>query len=142
VYSRICPESDEDVLPAYGVGRRLPWKTFKPRSSANEGQKMLPAAVDDVQASPFHDGQSETVSTLIHEHLGLARGLASRYAGRGEPYDELVQVAMVGLVLAANRFDPERGTSFGCTSATIAGPSTSPAPCTTSTRTSCTPATG
>lgn len=73
---------------------------------------MLPTAVDDVKVSRFHEGQSEPARALILQHLGLARGLASRYNGRGEPYDELVQVAMVGLVLAANRFDPERGTSF------------------------------
>jgi RNA polymerase sigma-B factor len=49
---------------------------------------------------------------LIEEHTELARKLAYRYAGRGEPVEELVQVAMLGLVLAARRYDPERGNGF------------------------------
>ncbi|REF35812.1 SigB/SigF/SigG family RNA polymerase sigma factor [Thermasporomyces composti] len=54
----------------------------------------------------------ERARRLIVEHIGLARQLARRYAGRGEPLEELVQVAMVGLVQAAARFDPERGSPF------------------------------
>ncbi|HEY6739480.1 MAG TPA: SigB/SigF/SigG family RNA polymerase sigma factor [Actinopolymorphaceae bacterium] len=49
---------------------------------------------------------------LVLQHLDLARKLAARYSGRGQPLDELTQVAMLGLVQAANRFDPERGTNF------------------------------
>lgn len=37
---------------------------------------------------------------------------ASRFARRGEPRDDLVQVALVGLVNAVNRFDPARGLLF------------------------------
>lgn len=57
-------------------------------------------------------GDKERSRRLIVEHIGLARQLARRYAGRGEPLEELVQVAMVGLVQAAARFDPERGSPF------------------------------
>lgn len=49
---------------------------------------------------------------LILEHLSLAENLAWRFAGRGESHDDLMQVARVGLVNAANRFDPERGRGF------------------------------
>jgi RNA polymerase sigma-B factor len=55
---------------------------------------------------------SEWRAELVLDHLSLARKLANRYAGRGEPVDELVQVAMVGLVQAANRFDPDHGAPF------------------------------
>jgi RNA polymerase sigma-B factor len=42
----------------------------------------------------------------------LARHLAHRYAGRGEPTDDLVQTAMVGLIKAVDKFDPDRGVDF------------------------------
>jgi RNA polymerase sigma-B factor len=46
---------------------------------------------------------------LIMEHLPLVRGLARRYAERGEPLDDLVQVGTIGLIKAIDRFDPARG---------------------------------
>jgi RNA polymerase sigma-B factor len=49
---------------------------------------------------------------LIRQCLPLARKLASRYARRGEPIDDLLQVASVGLIKAVDRFDITRGTAF------------------------------
>jgi RNA polymerase sigma factor, sigma-70 family/RNA polymerase sigma-70 factor, sigma-B/F/G subfamily len=49
---------------------------------------------------------------LVDRFIPLARRLAARYAGGAEPFDDLVQVASVGLVKAIDRFDPERGTAF------------------------------
>jgi RNA polymerase sigma-B factor len=49
---------------------------------------------------------------LIVEHLGLVRSLARRYADRGEPLDDLVQAGAIGLINAADRFDPARGVDF------------------------------
>ena len=49
---------------------------------------------------------------LISAHLGLAEYLARRFSNRGEPLDDLIQVASVGLVKAVDRFDPERGVEF------------------------------
>jgi RNA polymerase sigma-B factor len=50
--------------------------------------------------------------SLIESHLPLAKSVARRYVGRGVELDDLVQVAAVGLVKAANRFDARRGASF------------------------------
>lgn len=49
---------------------------------------------------------------LIEAHIGLAEYLARRFNNRGEPLDDLVQVASLGLVKAVERFDPERGLEF------------------------------
>jgi RNA polymerase sigma-B factor len=49
---------------------------------------------------------------LIERFLPLARKLARRYAASNEPYDDLVQVASLGLVKAVERFDLERGCAF------------------------------
>ncbi|HUR22869.1 MAG TPA: SigB/SigF/SigG family RNA polymerase sigma factor [Acidimicrobiales bacterium] len=51
-------------------------------------------------------------SELIEAHLGLAEYLARRFSNRGEPLDDLVQVASVGLLKAVDRFDPDRGVEF------------------------------
>jgi len=49
---------------------------------------------------------------LIERYLPLARRLAGRYARAGEPFDDLMQVACLGLVKAVDRYDPERGHAF------------------------------
>ena len=49
---------------------------------------------------------------IIQRCLPLARHIARRYGGRGEPHDDLVQAACVGLVNAVNRFNLENGADF------------------------------
>ena len=49
---------------------------------------------------------------LVEAHVRLARSLARRFAHHGEPTNDLEQVAMLALVKAAKRFDPERNTRF------------------------------
>jgi RNA polymerase sigma-B factor len=44
--------------------------------------------------------------------MPLARRLAARYRGSEEPFEDLVQVATVGLLGAIDRFDPDRGVAF------------------------------
>jgi len=74
-------------------------------------------------AHPSHEGQPSSGravragdraarQALVLDLVPLARRLARRYAGGAEQLDDLEQVAVVGLVKAAARFDPHRGISF------------------------------
>lgn len=59
---------------------------------------------------------------LMERYLPFARSLASRYRGANESFDDLVQVASVGLVNAVNRYEPDQGTPFAAfASPTILG---------------------
>lgn len=49
---------------------------------------------------------------LIEEHMYLAEILAKKYTGRGIDYEDIFQVASVGLILAVDRFDPSKGYVF------------------------------
>lgn len=49
---------------------------------------------------------------LVTEYLPVAEHIARRFSGRGEAFDDLVQVARVGLINAVDRFEPERGSDF------------------------------
>jgi RNA polymerase sigma-B factor len=50
--------------------------------------------------------------SIVERCLPLADHIARRFDGRGEPRDDLVQVARVGLVNAVIRFDVETGSDF------------------------------
>lgn len=58
-------------------------------------------------------GDRRAREELIAMHMPLARALALRYRRRAEPVDDLVQVAVVGLVKAVDRWDPDRGVDLG-----------------------------
>jgi len=70
----------------------------------------------DALLEAFHEyrrtGDTDIRDELIEAHLGLAEYLARRFANRGEPIDDLIQVASLALVKAVERFDPERGLEF------------------------------
>ncbi len=49
---------------------------------------------------------------LVEMHLPLVEYLARRFRNRGEPLEDLVQVATIGLIKSVDRFDTERGVEF------------------------------
>lgn len=57
-------------------------------------------------------GSRRLRDALVEEHVGLAEYLARRFADRGESFDDLRQVALVGLLKAVERFEPDRGLRF------------------------------
>jgi RNA polymerase sigma-B factor len=61
----------------------------------------------------YHErGDASARDQLAEEMLPLARALAGRYAGRGEPLDDLVQVACIGIMKAIDGFDINREVRF------------------------------
>ncbi len=75
-----------------------------------------------IAALPHDDPERQVLRRRVVEaQLPLVHHLAQRFRGRGEPYDDLVQVGTIGLLNAVDRFDPERGTFTGFAVPTILG---------------------
>jgi RNA polymerase sigma-B factor len=68
--------------------------------------------IDERFSTYRRTGDRRLRDELVEEHAPLAQFLAGRFANRGEPRDDLVQVALVGLFKAVERFDPGRGLQF------------------------------
>ncbi|HLI59181.1 MAG TPA: SigB/SigF/SigG family RNA polymerase sigma factor [Solirubrobacteraceae bacterium] len=67
---------------------------------------------EDLFARWQQHGEHAAREELVRRFLPLARKLARRYNGAREPFDDLLQVACLGLVKAIDRYDPKRGTAF------------------------------
>ncbi len=61
---------------------------------------------------PDHPEHAALRTKLVTGHLPVVRHIARRFAGRGEPVDDLEQAGTVGLLGAVDRFDPGRGSDF------------------------------
>jgi RNA polymerase sigma-B factor len=65
---------------------------------------------DKILLRRYHeDGDLRARKQLIEQYMPLVRSLARRYAYRGEPLDDLVQIGAIGLIKAIDRFDIGRG---------------------------------
>jgi RNA polymerase sigma-B factor len=76
------------------------------------GREQAPGPASDANYSERAALDPEARDELITSHLGLAQQLARRFLHRGEPLEDLVQVASVALVKSVDRFDPDRGVDF------------------------------
>jgi RNA polymerase sigma-B factor len=77
------------------------------------GAGAEPRHVGDPRFAEYaRTGDKAVRDELVLEFRDLARSLARRYRGRGEPIEDLEQVALLGLVKAVERFDPDRGIAF------------------------------
>ncbi|MGH3923006.1 MAG: RNA polymerase sigma factor SigF [Pseudonocardiaceae bacterium] len=68
--------------------------------------------VEMVGLDPGSPRRAELRDRLVAAHLPLAHHIAHRFSHRGEPQDDLEQVASVGLIHAVDRFEPDRGSDF------------------------------
>ncbi|MEV4702758.1 SigB/SigF/SigG family RNA polymerase sigma factor [Actinoplanes sp. NPDC049316] len=66
----------------------------------------------DMADTPAGPRRAALRDEAVRAWLPLAQHLAHRYSGRGEPDDDLLQTATVGLIKAIDRFDPTRGVEF------------------------------
>jgi RNA polymerase sigma-B factor len=83
------------------------------RVTSEEGSLASRRAEDERLLRRYHsDGDLRAREELIERFLPLARKLAARYIHAGEPYEDLVQVASLGLVKAVDRYDPSRENRF------------------------------
>src|SRR3954471_16289951 len=68
---------------------------------------------DDRLLERYHrEGDLEARDELVLRFMPLERQLATRYRHAGEPLEDLVQVACVGLIQAVERYEPEGGKGF------------------------------
>jgi RNA polymerase sigma-B factor len=109
----ITPEAGYDVAMPAGVQAvgangtgRVYRKCGRTRSRTRSGYHSR------IQMPPETLAHRRAQRELVDAHVRLARSLARRFAHHGEPTDDLEQVAMLALVKAAKRFDPERNTRF------------------------------
>jgi RNA polymerase sigma-B factor len=75
-------------------------------------QHLAPLFVEFVTLPPHHERRAELRDQLVKGHLPVAQHIARRFAHRGEPLDDLEQVATLGLINAVDRFEPQRGVDF------------------------------
>jgi RNA polymerase sigma-B factor len=84
------------------------------RQSADDqrlaAERELFERLHDADASDAE--QAGVRDALIETHMPLVHHLARRYADRGEPIEDVTQVATIGLIQAIDKFDPDRGSAF------------------------------
>jgi RNA polymerase sigma-B factor len=94
-----------DLIPEPGSESREE-RTRHDRARARElFAELAGLGVDDPRRTRVRD-------ELVEMHLPLVEYLARRFRNRGEPLDDLVQVATIGLIKSVDRFDLERGVEF------------------------------
>ena len=99
----------EQELSAEGVALEDPVKTYLKEI----GQVPLLSAQQEMElARAAQAGNEEARRKLSEANLRLVVSVAKRYAGRGLPFLDLIQEGNLGLMKAAEKFEPERGFKF------------------------------
>jgi RNA polymerase sigma-B factor len=107
-------DSGETALDtAFPYAAREPRRAKPSRPAAEPINRAARADEDRRLLVRYHrDGDPAAREALVSRFLPLARQLARRYQHGGEPLDDLVQVASLGLLKAIDRFEPSRETAF------------------------------
>jgi RNA polymerase sigma-B factor len=75
-------------------------------------RSRAPAELDGLFAAYRASEERALRNQLVEAHRGLAASIANDYRGRGVDLDDLVQIAMLGMLKAVERYDPARGIPF------------------------------
>jgi RNA polymerase sigma-B factor len=101
--SDASPDAEDQLTPAEADRAT---KTSHDRARARE-------LFGELAATDESDPRRQRIrDELVEMHLPLVEYLARRFRNRGEPLDDLVQVATIGLIKSVDRFDTERGVEF------------------------------
>jgi RNA polymerase sigma-B factor len=99
--------ADEDIgEDAAGRGR-----AYSPAGRDGEYAHLVPLLYEYAQLEES-DRRRVLRDRLVAGYLPVARHIARRFSNRGEPLDDLVQVATLGLIFAVDRFRPDVGNDF------------------------------
>ena len=99
--------------PAGGVDDRSPCTVLNLAPLVAAGPADGGRESSNLRRVRAHTGvMAPECEVLVLDHRRLARRLAQRYVRHGESREDLEQVAYLGLVKAARRFDPDRGVAF------------------------------
>ncbi|WP_405834956.1 MULTISPECIES: RNA polymerase sigma factor SigF [unclassified Streptomyces] len=107
------PEATAPVAPAAPAAPAAPVFPVTPALPDPRDRSGARALFIELRALP--DGSAEKAelrNRLVRMHLPLVEHLARRFRNRGEPLDDLTQVATIGLIKSVDRFDPDRGVEF------------------------------
>ncbi|MEJ2870724.1 SigB/SigF/SigG family RNA polymerase sigma factor [Actinomycetospora sp. OC33-EN08] len=72
----------------------------------------MPKLAEHAALEPGSPARLRLRDELVRGHLPVAQHIARRFSRRGEPEEDLEQVATLGLINAVDRYDPARGTDF------------------------------
>jgi RNA polymerase sigma-B factor len=94
-------------------GRTAPRRADAPRTAPRRADAPRDAPADLMLLRRFTTTRDPRLrEQLVVRYLPLARYAANHYVSRNEPFDDLLQVASVGLLKAIERFDPHNGATF------------------------------
>ena len=83
-----------------------------PSSRLDGARRLPPDDVGEIVTRWQRDGDLAAREEMVVRFMPMARRLASRYRNHAEPFEDLVQVANLGLLGAIDRFDPSNGAAF------------------------------
>lgn len=106
-------EEDGDVEPVVGSHKELRGEDSVQLYLRAIGRIKLLSASEEIElARRIQIGDELAKKRLVQANLRLVVSIAKKYQGRGLPFLDLIQEGNLGLIRAAEKFDPERGYKF------------------------------